>query len=745
MKFGIGQSVPRTEDPRLLTGRGRFTDNFDLPGQLHAAFTRSPHAHATVRIDPAPALAVPGVVRVLTGADLDAAGVRHLHSHSPIRAEWPGRPVLATTARHVGEAVALVLAETREAARDGAEALGLDWTPHAPRIGWANGEVAFTWRQGDAAAVDRAFAAAARVVRHQVHHNRIAVVPMEPRALLAEWDAGEGRLTMRAQTQGVHALQEDLATALGLDLTAVRVLTGDVGGGFGGRIYAYPEHVAVAHAARVLAHPVKWLAERGECFATDHAGRGHDTLVELALDEGARFTALRFTWMSDLGAYVTTAGPGVPTVYGSRVVTGCYAIPVQEAIAEGRTTTTVPVDAYRGAGKPEAHYALERAVDEAAHALGMDPLELRRRNLVRADQMPWRNAQGQVFDSGDFPGLLHDATAGDGFPARAAAARTEGKVLGRGIGMYVEPSGARDGRVSLAFRPDGTVVCTVTAQANGQGHETAFAQVVAEQLGLPIARIKVVQGDSDLSVSGSGSGGSRSMTVAAVGILRTSQVILAKARRIAAHLLEASEADLEFQDGRFTIAGTDRVMTLQAIAAASFQPAKLSPGEDQGLEASVHHTQPVANFPSGCHVAEVLLDPETGALTLTRYSALNDFGTVVNPKLLEGQVAGGVVQGIGQALLENQAYDRVTGQLLAGSLMDYALPRAADLPGLDLGLRPTACTTNPLGIKGCGEAGCSGSLPAVMNAVNHALRQAGGTTVDMPATPQAVWRALKPT
>jgi carbon-monoxide dehydrogenase large subunit len=593
--------------------------------------------------------------------------------------------------------------------------------------------------------VDRAFAAAARVVRHLVHHNRIAVVPMEPRALLAEWDAGEGRLTLRAQTQGVHALQEDLAAALGLDLTAVRVLTGDVGGGFGGRIHAYPEHVAVAHAARVENRPVKWLAERGECFATDHAGRGHDTLVELALDGGARFTALRFTWMSDLGAYVTTAGPGVPTVYGSRVVTGCYAIPVQEAIAEGRTTTTVPVDAYRGAGKPEAHYALERAVDEAAHQIGMDPLELRRRNLVRADQMPWRNAQGQVFDSGDFPGLLHDATAEDGFPARAAAARTEGKVLGRGIGMYVEPSGARDGRVSLAFRPDGTVVCTVTAQANGQGHETAFAQVVAEQLGLPIARIKVVQGDSDLSVSGSGSGGSRSMTVAAVGILRTSQVILAKARRIAAHLLEAAEADLEFQDGRFIIVGTDRVMTLQAIAAASFQPAKLPPGEDQGLEASVHHTQPVANFPSGCHVAEVLLDPETGALTLTRYSALNDFGTVVNPKLLEGQVAGGVVQGIGQALLENQAYDRVTGQLLAGSLMDYALPRAADLPGLDLGLRPTACTTNPLGIKGCGEAGCSGSLPAVMNAVNHALRQAGGTTVDMPATPQAVWRALKPT
>jgi carbon-monoxide dehydrogenase large subunit len=745
MKFGIGQSVPRTEDPRLLTGRGRFTDNFDLPGQLHAAFARSPHAHATVRIDAAPALAVPGVVRVLTGADLDAAGVRHLHSHSPIRAEWPGRPILATTARHVGEAVALVVAETREAARDGAEALGLDWTPHAPRIGWANGEAAFTWRQGDAAAVDRAFAAAARVVRHLVHHNRIAVVPMEPRALLAEWDSGEGRLTMRAQTQGVHALQEDLAAALGLDLTAVRVLTGDVGGGFGGRIHAYPEHVAVAHAARVLERPVKWLAERGECFATDHAGRGHDTLVELALDGGARFTALRFTWMSDLGAYVTTAGPGVPTVYGSRVVTGCYAIPVQEAIAEGRTTTTVPVDAYRGAGKPEAHYALERAVDEAAHQIGMDPLELRRRNLVRADQMPWRNAQGQVFDSGDFPGLLHDATAEDGFPARAAAARTEGKVLGRGIGMYVEPSGARDGRVSLAFRPDGTVVCTVTAQANGQGHETAFAQVVAEQLGLPIARIKVVQGDSDLSVSGSGSGGSRSMTVAAVGILRTSQVILAKARRIAAHLLEAAEADLEFQDGRFIIVGTDRVMTLQAIAAASFQPAKLPPGEDQGLEASVHHTQPVANFPSGCHVAEVLLDPETGALTLTRYSTLNDFGTVVNPKLLEGQVAGGVVQGIGQALLENQAYDRVTGQLLAGSLMDYALPRAADLPGLDLGLRPTACTTNPLGIKGCGEAGCSGSLPAVMNAVNHALRQAGGTTVDMPATPQAVWRALKPT
>jgi carbon-monoxide dehydrogenase large subunit len=738
MKFGIGQSVARTEDPRLLTGRGRYTDNHDLPGQLHAAFLRSPHAHATVRID---ATGVAPGVHVFTAADLDAAGVKGILCHSP-HSSWAPRPALAATARHVGEAVAMVVAETRTAARDATEALSVHWTEHPARIGWDSGEPAFTWRQGDAAAVDRAFAAASRVVRHRVHHNRIAVVPMEPRAALASWD--NGRLTMIAQTQGSHAVQEALAHSFGLPLTSVRVITPDVGGGFGGRIDAYPENVAIAHAARVLGRPVKWLAERGECFAADNAGRAHDTAIELALDAEGHFVAIRFRWMSDLGAYAAMAGPGVPTVYGSRVITGCYAIPVQEAIAEGRYTNTVPVDAYRGAGKPEAHYALERAVDFAARELGIDPLELRRRNLVRANQIPWRNAAGQVFDSGDFPGLLHDATVPDGFDSRAADSLARGKVLGRGVAIYVEPSGMRDGRVALAFRPDGTIVCSVTAQSNGQGHETAFAQVIADRLGVAPERITVVQGDSDLTISGSGTGGSRSMTVSATGILRTADVIIAKGRRIAAHLMEAAEADIEFADARFTVAGTDRGLTLDTVVEAAFQPAKLPSGEDPGLEAAVHHNQAVANFPSGCHVAEVELDPDTGSLALTRYGAVNDFGTVVNPRLLEGQVAGGVAQGIGQALLENQAYDATSGQLLAGSFMDYALPRAADLPEFSFALRPTLCTTNPLGIKGCGEAGCSGSSPAVMNAVNDALIRAGGGEMDMPATPQAVWAALRP-
>jgi carbon-monoxide dehydrogenase large subunit len=738
MKFGIGQSVPRTEDPRLLTGRGRYTDNHDLPGQLHAAFVRSPHAHATPTIT---ATALPPGAHLFTAADLDAASVQGILCHSP-HASWAPRPALAATARHVGEAVAMVVAETRTAARDAAEALAVQWTEHKARIGWDNGQPAFTWRQGDAAGVDRAFAAASRVVRHRVHHNRIAVVPMEPRAALAAWD--NDRLTMIAQTQGAHAVQQALAHSFGLPLTAVRVLTPDVGGGFGGRIDAYPENVAIAHAARVLGRPVKWLAERGECFAADNAGRAHDTEIELALDPDARFTAIRFRWMSDLGAYAAMAGPGVPTVYGSRVITGCYAIPVQDAIAEGRYTHTAPVDAYRGAGKPEAHYALERAVDFAARELGIDPLELRRRNLVGTERMPWRNAAGQVFDSGDFPGLLHDATLPDGFAARLAEAQARGKILGRGVAIYVEPSGMRDGRVALAFRPDGTIVCSVTAQSNGQGHETAFAQVVADRLGVAPDRVSVVQGDSDLTISGSGTGGSRSMTVSATGILRTADLIIAKGRRIAAHLLEAAEADIEFADARFSVAGTDRGLPLDTVVAAAFQPAQLPPGEDPGLEAAVHHNQKVANFPSGCHVAEIELDPETGALVLTRYGAVNDFGTVVNPALLEGQVAGGVAQGIGQALLENQAYDPTSGQLLAGSFMDYALPRAADLPAFGFALRPTPCTTNPLGIKGCGEAGCSGSSPAVMNAVNDAIIRAGGREAEMPATPQAVWMALQP-
>ena len=747
-KFGIGQSVPRTEDPRLLTGRGQFLDNVSLPGQLHAWFVRSPHAHARVlSIAADAARVVPGFVALLTGAELASAGVRgHACAQKIPGVAWPARPALAGTVRHVGETVALVLAQTRAAARDAAEAVSVDYEILPARIGFAAGEPAFAWRQGDAASVDRAFACAARIIRHRMHHNRVVPFPMEPRAALVQWDAGTGRLDMLAQTQGSHELQADLAEALGLPLSSVRVRTGDVGGGFGGRIHAYPEHIALAHAARVLGRPVKWVAERAECMLADHAGRGHDTELELALDASRHFTALRFRWMSDLGAYATRAGPGVPTLYGSRIVTGCYAIPCQDVIAEGRYTNTVPIDAYRGAGKPEASLAIEAAVDEAARQLGIDPVALRLQNLVPPEKMPWTNAQGQMFDSGDFPGLLREALvrADDpGLPARRAEAASKGRILGRGICMYVEPSGMRDQRVTASFRADGTVVVTTTGQSNGQGHATALAQILADRLGVAMGRILVVQGDSDLTVAGSGTGGSRVITVGGAALVRAALVIEAKAKRIAAHLLEAAEADIERQGDRLAVAGTDRTITFDAIAAASFDPARLPPGEDPGLEATVHHRQPVPNYPNGCHVAELSLDRETGAVRLERYVAVNDMGTVINPALLDGQVQGGVAQAIGQALLEDQAYDPASGQLLAGSLMDYALPRADDLPDFGLSHRPTPCTTNPLGMKGCGEAGCSGGLGAIANALADALAAAGAAPVEMPAGSARVFAALR--
>jgi carbon-monoxide dehydrogenase large subunit len=744
MKFGLGQSIPRTEDPKFLTGRGRYVDDIDIAGQVHAWFVRSPHAHAAVvGIHAAAARAVPGFVALFTAADLDAAGVGGIACRQAMPGVvWAPRPALAAVARHVGEPVALVLGETRIAARDAAEAVVVDYDVRPARIGFAAGEPAFTWRQGDAAAVDRAFAAARMTFRHATHHNRVVPFPIESRAAIARPDPGTGRLELIAQTQGSHEFQDDLARALGLTLSAIRVITPDVGGGFGARIHANPEHIAIAHAARVLGRPVRWVGERGECMLADNAGRGHRTVVELALDAAHRFTALRFRWESDLGAYAAIAGPGVPTVYGSRVVTGCYAIAHQDVVAEGRFTHTVPVCAYRGAGKPEANLAIEAAVDACARELGVDPLDLRRRNLVRAEQMPFTNAAGQTFDSGDFPGLLDAAEAlSAGFDDRAAAAVTRGLVLGRGFGLFVEPSGMRDQRVGVAFRADGTVQVTSTAQSNGQGHATALAQILAARLGIDIARIHVVQGDSDVTVAGSGTGGSRSITVGGAGVLRAAALIEAKARRIAAHLLEAAEADLVLQDGGLAVAGTDRAISLPALAAAAFDPARLPPGEDFGLEATHHHRQAVANFPSGCHVAEIALDPETGAVRLAGYWAVNDMGTVINQALLHGQIVGGVAQAAGQALLEDQAFDAGSGQVLAGSLMDYALPRAADLPAFVLADRPTPCATNPLGMKGCGEAGCSGGLAAVANALADAAARAGWGGIAFPATPARAFAA----
>jgi carbon-monoxide dehydrogenase large subunit len=769
-RFGIGQPVRRTEDPRLLRGQGRFTDDVSVlsaPSALHAVFVRSPHAHARIAaIDTAAARATAGVVAVVTGDELRAAGRGllpcqvQLANADGTKALYPDRHALPhDAARHVGEAVAMVVAETADAARDGAEAVAIAWETLAPVIGLAAAPEAdpihpgipanrvFAWEGGDRAAVDRAFAAAAHVIATTVAVSRVAVAPLETRAALAVFDAGTQRWTLTTATQGTAEAHGELTGfAVPAPRQALRIVTPDVGGGFGMKNHAYPEHVALLHAAERLGRPVRWSAERTEAFLSDSAGRDHAITVTLGIDGGHRITAVRWHWVSDLGAYCAGAGPFVATLGGPRIAAGAYDIGAFHVASEGYLTNTAPIDAYRGAGKPEAAFALEVALDTAARQLGLDPAALRRRNLVPAAAMPYRSVTGQVFDSGDFPRVLdHALSLADraGFPARRAEAASRGALRGQGLGCYIEPSGFRDNRVMLAFDRAGGVTLTTSAVTNGQPHETVFAQVLHDRLGIPFDRIRVVQGDSDVSGHASGTAGSRSMTLSGVGILRCAEVIEAKGRRIAARLLEASEADMVVERGMFRIAGTDRAVTLEAVARAAWTPALVPEDESLGLEAAAHPVQRVPNYPNGCHVAEVEIDPETGRVALVAYAAVNDFGVVVNPLTLRGQVVGGIAQGVGQILLEETVYDPETGQNLTASLMDYALPRADDLPGFAWEAIEISATTNPLGVKGCGEAGCAGAMPAVLNAVNDALAAAGAAPIDMPATPERVWRALR--
>ncbi|QXM24894.1 xanthine dehydrogenase family protein molybdopterin-binding subunit [Elioraea tepida] len=768
-RFGIGQPVRRTEDPRLLRGDGRFTDDVAAltGGALHAVFVRSPHAHALIRgIDVRAALALPGVVAVVTGEELRAAGRGHLPCEVPITqadgtpARYPRRLALPhDVVSHVGEAVAMVVAETEAAARDGAEAVAVDWEPLPPVIGLSQARTApaihpdvpgnrvFLWQAGDAAATERAFASAANVVETRLRVTRVAPAPLETRAAIAEYDRGTGRWTLTTATQGTAEAHGELTGfALATPRQALRIVTPDVGGGFGMKNHAYPEHVALLHAAERLGRPVRWSAERTEAFLSDSAGRDHEIEIALAFDPGHRITAVRWHWVSDLGAWCAGAGPFVATLGAPRIAAGPYAIGTYHLVSEGYLTTTAPIDAYRGAGKPEAAFVLEVALDRAARRLGLDPVALRRINLVPPEAMPYRSVTGQVFDSGDFPRLLAAAEAlaeRAGFAARREAARKRGRLRGLGLAYYIEPSGFRDNRVMLAFDRTGGVTLTTSAVSNGQPHATVLAQILHERLRIPFDRIRVVQGDSDVTGYASGTAGSRSLTLSGIGIHRCAEAIEAKGRRIAARLLEVSDADIVADRGVFRVTGTDRAVTLEAVAKAAWSPAFVPEDESLGLEASAHPVQRVPNYPNGCHVAEVEIDPETGRVELVAYTAVNDFGVVVNPLTLAGQVMGGIAQGAGQVLLEELVHDPDTGQVLTASLMDYALPRADDLPPLRTATIEIPCTTNPLGVKGCGEAGCAGSLPAVLNAIEDALASAGAGPIDMPATPERVWRALR--
>ena len=767
-RFGIAQSVRRVEDPRLLKGDGAYTDDITLPGMAYGVVLRSPHAAARLRgIDTAAAAATPGVLAVITAADLAEDGLGDLPcavvltNRDGSKQYTPPRPTLARgQVRHVGEPVAFVVAETVQAARDGAEAIAVEYDilpsitdlataldQGVPRV-WedAPGNLCFDWETGSKENTEAEFARAAHVTRLTVVNNRVVVASMEARAALAEYDAAAARWTLRANTQGGWTLKQWLGEAVfktGSD--SFRIITPDVGGGFGMKLFLYPEHVLTCHAARKLGRPVKWTSERSEAFLADTHGRDNITLGELAIDAGGKFLALRTRNVANMGAALSNFAPFIPTMAGTGVLASVYGFKAVYANVLGVFTNTVPVDAYRGAGRPESNYLVERLIDQAARELGIDRVELRRRNMVGPEAMPHTTPVGRTYNSGEFRTVLDAALAHvdwAGFEARRTAAAQRGRRRGIGLAYYLEATGgAPTERAEIRFAEDGFVDVYVGTQSTGQGHETAYVQLTVDRLGVPGERVRVRQGDTDTIPEGGGTGGARSLYSEGQAILATAATVIEKGRLAAAEALEAASADIVFEAGRFAIAGTDRFIDILDLAAV--QRARLAKGEDAALlDAAEVAAIKAHTFPNGCHIAEVEVDPETGVVQVLRYSVTDDVGRAVNPLIVRGQVHGGVAQGFGQAVLENTAFDAQSGQLLSGSFMDYALPRAADLPDIEVELIEVPCGTNPLGVKGAGEAGAVGSPPAVINAIVDALAPLGVTHIDMPATPERVWRAL---
>ncbi len=781
----IGTPVLRREDYRFLTGQGTYTDDINRPGQTYAFILRSPHASARINgIDTGAAKSAPGVVAIYTGADMakDEIGglpcgwLINFKDGSPMKE--PPHPVLADGhVRHVGDPVAVVIAESLAEARDAAEKIAVNYAvepavvdtvaatqPGAPQL-WpdiAPGNICYDWHLGDLAANDAAIARAARVVKLDLINNRLVPNAMEPRAAIGEFDRATNEFTLFTTSQNPHVIRLLMgAFVLHLPEARLRVVAPDVGGGFGSKIYHYAEEAIVTWAAGKLRRPVKWTADRSESFMSDAHGRDHVTHVELALDANAKFLGLKVATIANMGAYLSTFATCIPTYLYGTLLAGTYTTPAIYVETKAVFTNTVPVDAYRGAGRPEATYLLERIVDLAADELGMDPAELRRRNFIPADAFPYQTPVALQYDSGDYQTTLQMATqAADyaGFEARRQEAARRGKLRGLGIATYIEacgiaPSavvgslGARAGlfeSAAVRVHPTGSVSILTGSHSHGQGHETTFSQLVSDQLGIPIEQIEIVHGDTAKIPYGMGTYGSRSLAVGGSAIVKAMDKIVAKGRKIAAHLLEASEADVEFKDGAFTVAGTDRSKTLAEVALTAYVPHNFPHDElEPGLDETAFYDPKNFTFPSGAHIAEIEIDPDTGSLTVCSFTASDDFGRIINPMIVAGQVHGGLAQGIGQAVLEGCVYDKATGQLLTGSYNDYAMPRAADLPSFALSTHVTLCTHNPLGVKGCGEAGAIGAPAAIANAVVDALKGLGVTHVEMPLTPERLWRTIR--
>ena len=773
---GIGAKVLRKEDRRFITGRGRYVDDMSVPGMKYAAFVRSPHAHATITgIDTSAAEAMPGVIGVLNGQQLQGDGIGNLicgwavnsKDGTPMKmGAWPA--LASQTVRHVGQAVAIVVADTQAKARDAAEAVVVDYDElpvvtkavaalkdGAPQIHpEAPGNLIFDWELGDKAATDEAFSRAAHVTKLHIHNNRLVPNPMEPRAALGLYDPAEDHYTCWTTSQNPHVARLVMSAFYNVAPEhKLRVIAPDVGGGFGSKIYIYPEEIVCLWASKRTGVPVKWTSDRTEAFLTDAHGRDHETDVELALDADNKILGLRVETIANLGAYMSLFSSSVPTYLYATLLSGQYDIPAIHANVKAVYTNTVPVDAYRGAGRPEATFVVERTMETAARELGISPAEFRRKNFIRS--FPHQTPVIMAYDAGDFDACLNagmEAADVAGFEARREEAKSRGKLRGLGMSCYIEACGIAPSKAvgslgagvglwesaEVRVNPVGTIEILTGSHSHGQGHETTFAQLVAERFGLPVDNVQVIHGDTDKVQFGMGTYGSRSGAVGMSAIHKALDKVEAKAKKIAAHVLEADEGDIVIENGEVKVAGTDKKLGWHEVCLGAYTGHNLPDGMEPGLKEGAFYDPTNFTFPAGCYICEVEVDPETGTTEIVQFVAADDFGRVINPMIVEGQVHGGIAQGIGQAILEGTHYDE-SGQLTTASYMDYAMPRAWDLPNFKVSTTETLCPGNPLGMKGCGEAGAIGSPPAVINAITDAI---GNNDLTMPATPEKVWKAL---